>query len=351
LLSVRGIPIRLHWSLLLALPYVALAFVAHLVRRSDGALTQAQAWLLGMVLAVGLFAGVALHEMAHAFVGRRLGAAVRSITLMFLGGVSELSAPPRRPGGEALTAAAGPAVSLALGALFWSAARLTRGLPADALALFGHVNVAIGVFNLLPAFPLDGGRLLRGALAPRLGAVRATRAAARVGQVFAVLMGLTGLLTMNLLLALIGVFVYLSAAGEAAMTEAEARLGGIPVTHFLDPGAVTVGAGESLAEAGARMAATRQPLLVVTDGGRVVGQLPAARVRAVPAGNRALTPVAAAMLATPRVAPGEMAVEALRRMGESGVDAIPVLDGDRLLGLVRREDLMRSLSLRDLGER
>ncbi len=347
--SVRGVPIRVHWTLLLALPYLALAFVAQLSRGGERPLAPAEAWVLGLALAIALFAGVALHELGHTLLGMRLGARVRGITLLFLGGVSEMSRAPSTAGREVAMAIAGPATSLALAAVAYGVEQLLHGMPARVVGTFAGVNLAIAVFNLLPAFPLDGGRVLRGALVRPLGRARATRVAAGVGRVMALLLAIGGLLAGNLILVVIAGFVYFGAGAEEAATRVEARLAGVRVADVADPTVAAVDVHASAQEAAAAMAARRQPVLLVLRNGHVVGQLPADRLRALPIGYRAHTPVAQLMIATPAAAqPDEPATAALRRMADLGLEVLPVLEGERLIGVLRRDEVMRFVELREL---
>lgn len=226
ILRIRGIPVRLHPSLLVFLPY--LAFVA---ARQVGYVTttlgipredlQTPPLLWGIVLAVGLFVAVLAHELAHSLVALRFGAKVRSITLMMLGGVSlidgELS-----PFREAWMAFAGPLASFAIAGVSFALARLLPLPPGPfaALVVFAMTNTTLGVFNLLPAFPMDGGRVVRGLLARRIGKERATRFAARLGRVMAVAFAVYAALTVNAILLLIAWFVWVGAGAEEA-AEAE----------------------------------------------------------------------------------------------------------------------------------
>jgi Zn-dependent protease len=179
IVTVRGIPIRLHFTLVLVLPL----------------LPWRQGWLFAPALGVGLFASIVLHELGHALVALRYGCGVREILLLPIGGAARLEQMPRRPRQEFWMALAGPGVSLLLGAVllapvfldYWGA--LPWNTPLGLLrflATAGALNLGLALFNLLPAFPMDGGRVLRAALTPRLGAVRATRVAAFVGRGLAV---------------------------------------------------------------------------------------------------------------------------------------------------------------------
>ena len=174
---IAGIPVRLHASLLLFLPLFAWTFVS--------AGTGLVGILWGCVYAVALFACIVLHELGHSLVARRQGAIILDILLLPIGGVARIAGMSPRPRDEFAVAAAGPAVSLALGAAGWLAApflvnlNLYLGIVADSL---GWMNLWLGLFNLIPAYPMDGGRIFRALLSPRLGPVRATRIAAAVAD-------------------------------------------------------------------------------------------------------------------------------------------------------------------------
>ena len=216
---IAGIPIRLHASLLLFLPLFAWSF------GSVGTGWEVVAW--GCVYAVALFACIVLHELGHSLVARRQGAVILDILLLPLGGVARIAGMSSRPRDEFAVAAAGPAVSLALGAAGWLAApylsgiNLCLGVVTDSL---GYMNLWLGLFNLIPAYPMDGGRIFRALLSPRLGPIRATRIAATVARVVAVLFAVRAVWPwfhggqVRIFLLLIALFVYQSATAELRRT-------------------------------------------------------------------------------------------------------------------------------------
>jgi Zn-dependent protease len=213
---VFGIPVRVHWTLLV---------LGVLVGLTEGA------GALGTILsATLLFASVVVHEVAHALVARAHGIATRDIVLTPIGGVARLEDMPRSGRAEVLIALAGPAASLLLSAAAFAALALTGKvvLGASLLSTLAWSNAMLGLFNLLPAFPMDGGRVLRGALNERIGLVRATNAAARIGRVAAVVLGLVGLFTTNVSLVLIAFFVWSASGRERAQVEAEAAWARLP---------------------------------------------------------------------------------------------------------------------------
>ena len=244
--TIRGIPIRIHISLLVLVPLAAVTFsnqfqfyygsIAGISGVEHGP-TTLPPLVWGVILAFGLLVGILLHELAHCMVAISSGVRVESITLMMLGGVSRIEGEIARPMREVAMAAAGPLTSLAIGAVFYVGTKALPGLPTEntvAGMLFALVNVVLGVFNLLPAFPMDGGRILRAALTPTMGRLAATRRAALVGKILAVPLAILGIL-FNPLLVLIAVFIVLGATAETSMLENRVLLAGRRVGAFADP--------------------------------------------------------------------------------------------------------------------
>ncbi len=232
---VRGIPLRLHVSLLLVVPLIAtsvasrdLPLVGRLLGVAPGGFVLPPL-LLGLVVAVALFAGVLAHELAHALTALRCGGRVRAITLMVLGGVTEIDHPDATSRQQLWTALNGPLASVALGALALALSRIPA-LPADLLVvmvLFGWLNLVVAVFNMLPAFPLDGGRVLRAVLEPRLGVERALGVVATIGRVAAMLLVVWGVAAHALMLILVGAFVFMGAGAEQARGRTRTAVGGL----------------------------------------------------------------------------------------------------------------------------
>jgi Zn-dependent protease len=362
---IRGIPVKLHVTLVLFLPYVA--FVAsnqfRVVSTAAGLPLDEVALpplLWGLILAVGLFVSILLHELAHCIVALRSGGGVRSITLMMLGGVTRMEREVR-PEREAWMAFAGPLSSFGIALVCWASAQLP--LPAEVrvgLLVLALINTVLAAFNLLPAFPMDGGRVLRGLLTSRLGIRRATRVAASVGKVMAVAFALYGLLTFNVLLVLIAVFVYMGAAGEQGRLEWKAVLEGLPVAEVM-----TNRLGEAHADESAGVVARRlfQKNLVgalVVDGG---GH--AATLDGVAADDHVLGLVTPADLArpeltrapeatvgkamrtdVPRVHARDDAATTLDALVNGDAEAVIVLDeGEHIVGLVTPADIQRAMML------
>ena len=206
-MKVREIPIRVHFSL-------GLAFI----------LMVYQWGLWGIPAGLILFASVLVHELGHALMARRLGISTRSIHLHLLGGTAAISENPESPADEIMIAAAGPAVSLLLAVLGLGLSGLL-GMPSSTtlnsvsgvFSFFGAVNLMLGLFNLVPALPMDGGRIFRGFLARKMRHAKATQVAGRVARVIAVGLGLVGIFSANLSLTLIALFVFFLSRQEEHM--------------------------------------------------------------------------------------------------------------------------------------
>ena len=219
-----GIPIRVHITLLILLPLFTFSFMP---------VSGMQGLFYGALGAVGLFASVALHEVGHSLVARAKGSRILEILLLPIGGMARLNALPKRPADEIQTALAGPAVSLALGiAGLFGAPFIYPFNPLLAVMVheLGRINIMLVLFNLIPSFPMDGGRVFRAALVPKLGRLAATRLAARVGRGFAWLFGIWAFLPLldggqiNFMLLMIAFFIHQSAGAEARVAEFEAEM-------------------------------------------------------------------------------------------------------------------------------
>jgi Zn-dependent protease/CBS domain-containing protein len=265
LFNVGETAIRLHPTFFLLLAWIALV---HGMRDGAGAA------LTGVVFIVLLFACVLLHELGHVVAARRYGIRTPEVTLLPIGGVAALERMPEKPSQEITVALAGPAVNVVIAIVLMvvmgatiDTARLASldDLRSDLVAQLAAANVALVVFNLIPAFPMDGGRVLRALLATRLGFVAATQVAARIGQAIAVVLGLIGLMG-NPLLVLVAVFVFLAASGEAGFIEARDLMRGRLASHGMVTSFVTASPQTTVAEAADLLLRTTQHEFPVVDG-------------------------------------------------------------------------------------
>src|SRR5687767_1719562 len=255
--SLAGIALYVHATFLLLLAWVAIG--------EYQSSRNAVAALSGVLFVVTVFATVVLHELGHALTARRYGIKTRDITLLPIGGVARLERMPRDPRQELVVALAGPAVNVAIAGVLFLWLRLTGGMPAFAdsaslgegflertfVARLLAVNLWLVIFNLIPAFPMDGGRVLRAILATRnRDYAQATERAARVGKFFALVFGIVGLFVVeNPMLVFVALFVWLGAAGEAAAAQTSATLEGVPIQRLMITDVQTVRPSDPLARA------------------------------------------------------------------------------------------------------
>lgn len=237
---VFNIPIRLDGSFLVILPLFAFLIGS---RVPAGMVAGPVApYLLGLVAALGLFGSVLVHEIGHALTARAYGVQTKEITLWLLGGVAQLSDMPRQRGAEAVVAIAGPITSGLLALFFFGLRFLVAGnAPASFVVNYLSVtNVALAIFNLLPALPLDGGRVLRSLLALRLEYLQATRIAANISRVLAVLLGIFGLYAGQILLVLVAFFIFNAVQGETRYATTTSTLEGKTVHDLMGSDTSTV---------------------------------------------------------------------------------------------------------------
>ena len=367
--TVVGIPVRLNWTFLLVLPLFAyligteVAAIAGVMNETMGAGIDPAAigggavpWLLGFAAVIGLFAGVLLHEFGHSLVAMRYGYQIESITLWLLGGLANFAEFPENWKHEFWIAVAGPIVSLGVGAVCYAVFWLTPAGSNAVLFVFGYLallNVVLAVFNMLPAFPMDGGRVLRALLARSQPHAQATQRAATVGKVFAFLMGVVGVVTFQLLLIALAFFVYIAASGEAQQTTLKAVFEDVTVADVMTPREElhTVTENTSIAELMSRMFEERHTGYPVMDGGDLVGMVTLEDARGVREVERDAYRVGDVMATeVASVGADTDAMTALQTMQEHGVGRLPVLDADgELVGLISRSDLMTAFNIIQTG--
>jgi Zn-dependent protease/predicted transcriptional regulator len=278
---VSGIDIKVHASFMLIVLYFAVAFGAD--HGPAGA-------VFGVVLVSCLFACVVLHELGHSLVAQTLGVNVREIVLLPIGGVARLGREPSRPVDELVIAIAGPLVNVVIAVALTALAWIVLGPhwvlggalfssvvgPPSAVSLLGWMITANGVlalFNMVPALPMDGGRVLRAILAMMLGKPRGTRIAAAVGQLLAAVMGVFAIYQHDLILALIAVFVFLGASQERMSSQVTQALVGLSAGEACDPNAVVLAPGDMIGQVIDHLLRAPQSHFAVVHGSEIVGTL------------------------------------------------------------------------------
>jgi Zn-dependent protease/CBS domain-containing protein len=352
-----GIDVKVHWSF-----FLLLIFFGYLAFRDSGSLLSA---LVTVGLVVVLFFCVLLHEFGHSLVAIRLGSEVQDITLLPIGGLARMKSLPERPIDEVKVAVAGPLVNVVLAPIFFGLALLFGGnlsAPTDIISgvdsigqvfvSLGYINVALVIFNMIPAFPMDGGRVLRGLLATRLGPVRATNISSTVGQGFAILFILGGFLSRNFLLAIIGFFVFLGASGEAQLVRQREQMRGLTVSDVMG----TKGRTETVTPyhtfgqvLDAVIHGYQEDFPVVDEDGELVGIITRSEIMAA-AHSPGRYAIVRDLMRTefPTISPdADLFRDGNRLLQESGLRALPVVKDGNLVGMLTVDDVGQAALLRD----
>ena len=343
-LRLFGVPIRLHFTFVLLLIFL---ISIGLGGKQSGAATA--------VYILALFASVLLHEIGHVLVARWYGIGTREIVMFPIGGVSRLENQPKARQ-ELLIVAAGPLVNLLIAIILLATQRNfvpleTLRVPTDAnlIQRIAMGNLLLGLFNLLPAYPMDGGRILRSVIAFWKSEEEATQIAASAGQFLAVAMGLFGLLSGNFLLMFVALFVYLGAQQEGAAARGRSLTSGVLVKAAMITDFRTLSHGNTIREAGDLLLSTSQQDFPVMHGDEVVGLLTRSALMRGMLHEGPDAYVAGVMERNfPRVPADMELAAALPILSAAGSSAL-VMDGDRLLGLLTAQNLYEFMLLRQVS--
>lgn len=361
--TIRGIDLRLDFSLIFLLLYVV--FVASMtfpavVQRAGVPLEDLSGspFVWSVLFALGLLASVVLHEFGHALTAKAAGLKVRGITLMMLGGVSDIEEPTERQPRyfEFRLAIVGPLVSLGLAGIFFLVRRYVSSPEVVFFSFWiGTANLVLGIFNLIPAFPLDGGRALRALLAPRMGKIQATHAAVKISRVIAVALGILGFFGLNFLLMLIAFFIYQAAGMELAFLVSKDLLKGVTVGEVTQR-AEPVRDNASIHEAAKRMFDSGNTVLPVQAWSGGPATLLLAEVNRVPRQEWGTRLVSEIMTHVPRsLDVNDSVAQILSDLVSVPAGALPVTEAGRIVGICRYSHLSELVQLRGLiqetGER
>jgi Zn-dependent protease len=309
----------------------------------------------GILFILALFLCVVLHEYGHALTARKYGIKTRDITLYPIGGVARLERMPEKPIEELWVALMGPAVNVVIAALIFTYLFVTNGLvpltdltvaSGSFLGRLMAVNVSLVLFNLIPAFPMDGGRVLRALLAMRMDYVRATQVAATIGQGLAFILGLIGLFN-NPFLLFIAFFVWIGASQEAGMVQMKNTISGIPVTNAMQTRFEILSPSDRLDRVVKLILAGSQQDFPVVEDGQFIGVLTRDDfIRALSEQGQEIPVIDVIKRNVPSVDSHEMVETALMRLQESGAKTLPVMHGGRFVGLVTSENITEFLMIR-----
>jgi len=338
--TYAGIDVYMHTTFILLIGWIALS---HWLQAGDIAGT-----ITGVIFILLLFLCVVLHEYGHALTARKFGIKTRDITLLPIGGVARLERMPDDPRQEFWVAVAGPAVNLVIAVALYAWLVLTQTLePIESMTLTGGsllerlmlANVFLVGFNMLPAFPMDGGRVLRALLATRMEYTRATNVAAGVGQGMAFLFGLIGLFA-NPFLLFIALFVWIGAAQESATAQMKYSLAGIPISRAMITDFRTLSPRDTLSKAVELILAGSQQDFPVVENGHVLGVLTRKQLMLALTRQGEGYPVSEAMESTFQVADAsEMLETVFQRLQECQCHTVPVTRQGTLVGLITSENL------------
>jgi Zn-dependent protease len=351
--TLLGIPVFADWSLLIVLAWLTWAIggriddmhkLLHLHTQASLLPHGLTSYLLGFVAALGLFVSVLLHELGHAATAQAYGVKVQSIVLWFLGGVARFEEMPRQRGAEAVVAIVGPIVSLVIAGVCYAAFALVPDQLARTqfvMSYLAYANVVLAVFNLIPAIPMDGGRVLRSLLAMAMGHDRATEIAGVISKVLAVVLGLIGLLGGNFFLLVIAIFIFMAVTSETGSMRVEHALRNVPVSRLMNrnviavPPEATIG---QLADLVWRERHTSFPVL--TQDRKPLGVVRIQNAQGVdPA-----APVTTIMHPLPAVSDRADASQAFHAMANNGLSGVGVLNvSGQLCGIVTKTDFVRAI--------
>ncbi len=360
--KIMGIPIKLHITFLLILPVFAFYFAVNSppFGFNDVSLAIIR-YALSLSAAISLFVCVLLHELGHSAVAKRHGTNIQSITLFLFGGVSAMEEIPRNPKVEFKMALAGPSVSFLIGILLGMTYIITK--PADLsytaymfleisndpylrlIWLIGYINIILGIFNLLPAFPMDGGRILRAWLADRMPYIRATRTAAGIGKMFAIIMGIFGLFA-SLWFILIAFFIYIGASEEEKSTEVTVILEGVKIKDIMSKDVTPVSPGMSVEELVEIMFKYKHMGYPVMEDSDLKGIVTFTDVQKVPREERKKVRISEIMTKNViTLGEDEDAVNAIKLMTANNIGRIIITKDRNTVGIVSRTDILRSVQL------
>jgi Zn-dependent protease/predicted transcriptional regulator len=361
--KIMGIPIRIHYTLWFVFILIAWSLAVGYMPQQYPGLSTATYWAIGIVSAIILFVSILVHELSHSYIAKKNGLPIARITLFFFGGVSEMTEEPQDPGLEVRMAAAGPLMSFliagVLGALWYLGGAVKAPVPIIAtLGYAALINGILGVFNLLPAFPLDGGRVFRGSIWKRSNnLVGATRTATRVSEALSLLMMFGGFLLIifsnfvdGIWIIVLGWFIRSGAETSLKQTLVGEALTGVSVADIMTRDVMTVPPEITVQQlVSDYFLVHRLGGYPVVKNGEVLGVITLQCVRAVPKEKREYETVQQAMIPCERtvlVKSSLTALDAMQKMARNKVGRVLVVDDGRLVGIATREDIVRTIQTR-----
>jgi Zn-dependent protease/predicted transcriptional regulator len=366
-----GIPILIHYTFLLVIPLFAW-IIGSQIMLTVGMLTGLfgvpidttllsagfMPYLLGVVVSFGLFFGVLVHELAHSLVARNRGIGINSITLMIFGGIATMEEGTPDPEAELPMALVGPIASLIFGlvccAFVYVIPQVIANPPMAGLLIFiagylGLLNIILCFFNLIPAFPMDGGRVLRAWLAKRMPLHQATKIAADVGKGFAIIFGIVGLVTFSPFLILIALFIYIGAGMESTAVKYSHLLQDVTVGSMMSRPVTTVPQTLPVSQVVSMMYSSKHLGFPVVERDTLIGIITLADLnRTSPIDRDAMQVRDIMSREVITLPPDAPVIDALRIMSSNDIGRIPVVQDGKILGIVTRTDILKVTELRQI---
>ncbi len=369
--SLFGIPIQIHYTFLLVIPLFAwiigsqISLTVDMLREIyavpiDPVLITSgiMPYILGTIVSLGLFFGVLVHELAHSLIARAKGITINSITLLIFGGVASMEEGVPDPKVELPMALEGPVASLLFGLFCGSLVYLVPSLvpdPARAgvfIFLFGYLgilNIVLCFFNLIPAFPMDGGRVLRAFLAKRMPLHKATQIAADIGKGFAIIFGIIGLFALSPFLILIALFIYIGANMESTAVKYSHLLQNVTVGDMMSSPVTTVPPNMPVSQIITMMYTSKHLGFPVVERDTLIGMVTLADVNRTSPIDREAMQVRDIMTRDPiTLPPSAPVIDALRIMSSRDIGRIPIVQDGRILGIVTRTDILKVTELKQI---
>ncbi len=368
---IFGIPILIHYTFLLVIPLFAWIIGSEIKYTVDSLtglfgvaidttvlMTGFIPYVVGGIVALGLFAGVLIHELAHSLVARQKGIGINSITLMIFGGIASMEEGTPDPKAELPMALVGPLTSLLVGIVSivimyaipgFVATPARAGILTFIFGYLGLLNVILFAFNLLPAFPMDGGRVLRAFLAERMPLHRATKIAADVGKGFAIIFGIVGLVFFSPFLILIALFIYIGASSESTAVKYSYLLQDVTIGDMMSTPVSTVPPNMPVSQVITMMYASKHLGFPVVERETLIGMITLADVNKMSSIDREAMQVRDIMTRDPIVLPPTAPViEALKIMSARNIGRIPVVKDGQIVGIVTRTDILKITELKQI---
>ncbi len=351
--KIYGIPIKIHFTLIFIVLLIAwsvgshLYLIAELIGLSDLDIsTGLYSYLLGIFVAIGLFISILIHELAHSIVSIKNGFEVEDISLWIFGGVSKIEEMPTDPNLEIKISAVGPLSSLGLALLLFLGGSFV--VEDSLIFLFYYLsflNFFLAGFNLIPAFPMDGGRILRALLSKRYSYIKATKTASTIGKAFAIIFALVGLF-LNVFLILIAFFIYMAASQESKRVVVEHALEGVQIKNIMTKEVKTIDQDTTLDGFIEKVTTNQHTGFPVVKNDKIVGIITFGDVKKVPAKDT-YTKTVKDVMETDIVclSPEDSASEAWKSMIKNDIGRFPILEDGELVGIVTRSDIIHSFEI------